>query len=167
MKVLRFLDEHGEEYLCIILIVLMSLVIGLQVVMRYIFQSSLSWSEELARYMCIWLVFIGSSYAARKGRHICVSALYDALPPKPALMLAIISDLVFLGFALVLTRYGFDVLTRIIKVAQDSPAMGVPMWMVYSALPIGFLLICVRLIQGLCLQIRKAREMSKTPAKLV
>ncbi len=157
MKVLRFLDQHGEEYLCVVALVIMTIIIGLQVVMRYIFQSSITWSEELSRYLCIWLVFIGSSFAVRKGRHICVDALHDALPPKPALCVAIIADVLFLIFAIIVAIFGFEVLARILDSGQQSPAMGVSMGTIYSALPIGFVLIVFRLLQSIYLKVRAYR----------
>ncbi|WP_308215409.1 TRAP transporter small permease subunit [Sinobaca sp. H24] len=65
MKVLRYLDEHLEEVLLVIFTLTMVIVIGLQVFMRFVLSSSLGWSEELARYCFIWLVYIGISYGVK------------------------------------------------------------------------------------------------------
>ena len=165
MKVLRFLNNHGEETLCVIALVAMSLAVGLQVVMRYIFEAALSWSEELARYLCIWLVFVGSSFAVRKGRHICVDALYGALPPKAARCVAITADVIFLIFAVLVLVLGLDVLQQVAESGQDSPAMGVRLSAIYSALPVGFVLICFRLLQNICLKLRDVKAtVEETPA---
>ena len=57
MKALRFLDENIEKMLCVIALALMSAVIVAQVFCRYVLNSSLSWSEELARYLFIWMIY--------------------------------------------------------------------------------------------------------------
>ena len=53
------INEYLEEIILVILLVCMTLILGLQVVSRYVFQNSLSWSEELVRYMLVWSAFIG------------------------------------------------------------------------------------------------------------
>ena len=65
-KVIRWLDENLESTLCMILLSTFTIVLFLQVVMRKMFNNSLSWSEELARYLFIWMVFIGISYGAKQ-----------------------------------------------------------------------------------------------------
>ena len=67
MKFLRFLNDHLEEYLLVFLMVVEVVVVFAQVVTRYVFHSPLAWSEELARYMFIWLVWIGAAYATILG----------------------------------------------------------------------------------------------------
>lgn len=60
-KILKWLDDNAELYLCVFLMSFMTLVTFIQVVMRKVFNNSLSWSEELARYVFIWLIYIGIS----------------------------------------------------------------------------------------------------------
>lgn len=57
MKIIRWLDDNLEEALLIALLVMMTLLMGLQVFSRYILNASLSWSEELTRYLFIWSGF--------------------------------------------------------------------------------------------------------------
>ncbi len=80
MKALRFLDENIEKMLCVIALALMSAVIVAQVFCRYVLNSSLSWSEELARYLFIWMIYIGISYGVKLDKHICVDAVYTFAP---------------------------------------------------------------------------------------
>ena len=63
-KILSFLDEHFEEYLLIAILGIMSIVICYQVFMRYVMAASLSWSEELARYLFIWMAYICLLYTS-------------------------------------------------------------------------------------------------------
>ena len=54
---MKYVWEHLEEFFIIPLMFAMSIIIFIQVIMRYVFQNSLTWSEELARYMFVWLVY--------------------------------------------------------------------------------------------------------------
>lgn len=67
MKIIRWLDDNLEEALLIALLVLMTLLMGLQVFSRYILNASLSWSEELTRYLFIWSGFLSISYCIKSG----------------------------------------------------------------------------------------------------
>ena len=65
MKIIRWLDDNLEEALLIALLVTMTLLMGLQVFSRYILNASLSWSEELTRYLFIWSGFLSISYCIK------------------------------------------------------------------------------------------------------
>ena len=70
MKVLRFLDENIEKILCVVLLAAMSILIVVQVFFRYALNNSLSWTEELARYMFIWLIYICLLYTSPSPRDV-------------------------------------------------------------------------------------------------
>jgi TRAP-type C4-dicarboxylate transport system permease small subunit len=156
MRILRWLDRHIEETLLIILSTIMVAVIFLQVVMRE-FDNSLSWSEELARYSFIWLVYIGISYGIKKDRHIKVDVVLLLLKDKGKIILSIISNLLVLFFALFVIRYGYDIASQLLSFGQKSPANQIPMGLVYMATPIGMGLTVIRLIQKLIKQIKALR----------
>ena len=63
---MKFLNEHLEACFIVPLMFLMSIIIFVQVVMRYVFHSSLTWSEEMARYLFVWLVYFSVAYTAKK-----------------------------------------------------------------------------------------------------
>ena len=72
------------------------LVLSFQVIMRYVFHSSLGWSEELARYMFVWLVFIGISYGAKVMRHIKIDAFLYLFPKLMRPYIVILGDVLSL-----------------------------------------------------------------------
>ncbi|GAB7079420.1 TRAP transporter small permease [Megalodesulfovibrio paquesii] len=158
MRALKFLDAYFEEIIVITMLSGMTFLVGLQVIMRYVMQNSLSWSEELSRYMFIWLVNIGISYGVRTKRHISVDVLNTILPRNKAAYLSIIADLLFLCFALIVIFNGADVAQRIMKTGQASPALEIPMCFVYGALPVGFSLVCIRLVQSMVIKIGLIRQ---------
>lgn len=153
LRVIKFLDDHFEEVIIFFALALMSVIIALQVLMRYAFQASLSWSEEVARYLFIWLIYIGISYGVKKGAHVAVTATDLFLSSTQQKWMRLISNLVFLGFAVCIFYYGRQVCATIARLGQQSPAMDIPMWMVYAAVPTGFCLTCIRLIQRVRQQI--------------
>lgn len=105
MKLLKLLDEKFELSICITLMSIITVVLGIQVFMRYVMHASLSWSEELARYCFIWLVYIGISYGAKIMRHIKIDAGLYLFPKNARKYIVITGDVVFLLFALVIVYY--------------------------------------------------------------
>lgn len=155
MKFLRFLDDNAERICLVALLGTMSVVIGFQVIMRYAFQASLSWSEELARYLFIWMIYIGISYGVKLDRHIKVDAFLMLLPVAWRHYVKIGANLLFLGFSAMIIYQAFGVRGMIAELGQESPAIGIPLQWVYTAVPAGFSLVIVRLVQSLIRQIRR------------
>ena len=144
MKVLKWLDANLEKYCCVVLMSVMTLIIFIQVVARYVFQNSLSWSEELARYIFIWLVYLGISYGCQMRKHIKIDAA-----------LVIIGDLFFLAFAIYVAYTG---LGYSLKQTRVSSAMGIPFKYVYISTFFGFGLAVIRQIQTILYRIRCIKE---------
>ena len=154
MKGLRWLDKHIEEVLLVVFSVIMVTAIFMQVFMRYVLGSSLAWSEELARYCFIWLVYLGISYGVKKQRHIKVDVVLILLKDKWKVVLNIIANLIFLAFAIFVIVYGYSIASRLLAFGQTSPALQLPMGLVYLATPIGMGLTAFRLIQQLVQLVR-------------
>ena len=74
MAFLRFLNKRFEELILVPSLVFTVILVFSQVVMRYVFQSSLYWSEELARYLFVWQTWLGASLAVREASHIRIEA---------------------------------------------------------------------------------------------
>lgn len=111
----------------------------LQVFTRFVLNSSLSWTEELARYAFIWANLLGAAICTKKGTHATVTAITESLPEKPRLILKIAVHIVVMAVAYVLIRYGIKVVasTRM----QLSPALRISMSFVYASAPVCGLLV--------------------------
>jgi len=157
-KVIQFLNENAEKIICVICLSTMSVLIVVQVFFRYVLQNSISWSEEIARYLFIWLIYIGISYGVKEDKHIAVEAIANMLPEKGQKVFAIISDILFLFFAVLVLFYGTQVVGMIAKSGQLSPASHIPMQLIYAAPVIGFALVVIRLIQNIGKAVRSLRE---------
>ena len=155
MKVLKWLNNNVEKVICVTLLAIMSILIVVQVFFRYVLQNSISWSEELARYMFIWLIYIGISYGVKERKHICVDAVYAFMPKKVKPYYALIGDILFLFFAVIVVYYGLNVMNQVNANGQVSPAAHMPMGIVYAASWVGMVLTSIRLIQNLIVDIGK------------
>ncbi|WP_102347435.1 TRAP transporter small permease [Bacillus sp. Marseille-P3661] len=153
MKFIKMLDRHLEEALLVIFSTVMTSVIFIQVVMR-MSGNSLSWSEELGRYCFIWLVYIGIAYGVKKQRHIKVDVMLLLFKDRGKLVLTIISNILFLIFAVLVVYHGNAIAQQLLGFGQKSPALHVPMGFVYLASPVGMGLSAIRLIQVLIPQFK-------------
>ena len=151
MKVLKWLNDNLEKYCCVVLMSVMTLIIFIQVVARYVFQNSLSWSEELARYLFIWLVYLGISYGCLMRKHIKIDAALGLFPKKARKYVVIIGDLFFLAFAVYVAYTG---LFYSLNQTRVSSAMGIPFKYVYISTFVGFGLAAIRQIQTIIYRVR-------------
>lgn len=158
MKLLKWLDEHFEAYTLVFLSVLTVAIIFIQVVMRYVFSNSLTWTEELARYAFIWLIYIGVSYGVKKKKHLRVDAFSMLFKRKGQIVISMIANLSFLVFVVVMTFFGMEVVT---KVARESAALQIPLTWVYLAPVVGFILTTIRLIQNLNCEIKELKSINR------
>ncbi|QDY70093.1 TRAP transporter small permease [Qingshengfaniella alkalisoli] len=121
-------------------VLLMALNTVSNVVGRFVFQSSIYFSEELNRILIILITFAGISYAARHGRHIRMSAIYDELPTKPRKLLTIIIALVTAVFMFGLAWYSFQYVLTLQSRGRVLPSLQIPNWIIFVWVPVGFLM---------------------------
>ena len=108
------------------------------VVGRFVFQNSIFFSEELNRILIILITFAGISYAARQGRHIRMSAIFDALPFRLRKPLMILIALVTAVFMLGLAWYSFQYILTQAGRGRVLPSLQIPVWIILVWVPIGF-----------------------------
>lgn len=154
MKILKWLDENIELYICVFLMSFMTLLIFVQVIMRYVFNNSLSWSEELARYVFIWLIYIGISYGCKLRKHIKIDAALYLFPKKARRYVVLIGDVLFIAFAVYITVTGFSYSMDQIKYNMRSPALKIPYQYIYMSTVVGFGLAAIRQIQTIIYRIK-------------
>lgn len=153
-KLLHWLDDNLEQTLCVILMSVMTLVVFGQVVMRKIFNNSLSWSEELARYVFIWLIYIGISYGCKLRKHIKIDAALHLFPKKLRPYIVILGDVLFIAFAAYITVTGFRYSVSQSQFGMRSPALKIPLQYVYLSTVAGFGLAIFREIQAIIYRIK-------------
>lgn len=108
------------------------------VVGRFVFQSSIFFSEELNRILIILITFAGISYAARHGRHIRMSAIFDTLPPGPRKALMVLIALVTAVFMFALCYYAIGYIGTQAGRGRVLPSLQIPVWWTLLWVPVGF-----------------------------
>ncbi len=119
-------------------VLLMAANTSANVVGRFVFQSSLFFSEELNRILIILITFAGISYAARHGRHIRMSAIFDALPGRARKFLMIVISLVTAVFMLGLAWYSLQYILTQAGRGRVLPSLQIPVWLTLVWVPVGF-----------------------------
>ena len=125
------------EISIITMIPVMTVVVFVQVVLRYVFLSPLVWAEESARYLLIWISCLGSAYGVKKGIHISVMFVYKKLRGRLKGTIALASYILQMGFFGVCFVKGL--VLAVGEWNQISPGMGVRMTWVLGSIPVGFL----------------------------
>lgn len=122
----------------------MTIVVALQVLFRYGFNQSLFWSEELARYLLVWLSFLGASVAYRRKAHPGIDVLQKRMPKVLQKQCRILVHLVSLALFIVLIYYGcrFAYFVRL----QISPALYIPKWIVFGIIPISGSILMIHVL---------------------
>lgn len=155
MKAVKWLDEHFEEAIIIFLLAVISIVELMQVICRNVPGiPALSWAEEMARYAWIVTVFISLPFTIRTSTTLRVTALVEAFPWKLTNIMNIIVDIVT---AVVLGIMAWTTITVIGQVQAGgsvSPAMQIPMWLLYVVIFIGFAGGALRAIQMCVIHIK-------------
>ena len=140
-----FLDK-AEEVVAGILLCVMSALIFLQVIMRYVFAAPLTWIDEIAIYCMVWLVYLGASVAVRDRAHIRMLSAVELLPARFARSAVVLSDVIWLVFNLVMVWQGLVLVHSMWVQPYTSAALGIPQKWPYLAIPVGFALMSLRLI---------------------
>lgn len=121
-------------------VLLMALNTVTNVVARFVFGNSIMFSGELNRILIIMITFAGIGYAARHGRHIRMSAIYDALPVGGRRVLMICISLFTSLVMFFLLYYSIVYILDLYGKGRVLPSMGLPIWIIYLWVPMGFLI---------------------------
>jgi len=157
VKVLKWCDEHLEEIVLSFLLGLISCVMMLQIIMRYVFNSSLSWAEELSRYAFIWSTFLSIGFTIRKKTILKVDTFVEVLPHLLKNIIKIFAEITVIAFFIYLFFNSIPVVGKIYLSNQTSPAMNIPMYLIYSSAVVGFFLTIIRSIQNLAVVLKDVR----------
>ncbi|MCD8352280.1 MAG: TRAP transporter small permease [Planctomycetaceae bacterium] len=137
-----------EEYFVAFFLTIMVISVFLATVGRYTGLFSMPWADELSRYLCVWVVFLGIGAGARHNAHFIVDILPTMLSPKHHRWQRIFVTVFVVFFMGVLVYYSGSMVSRIIRMNQISASMRIPMWTVYIAIPIGCFLMAIRTVQA-------------------
>lgn len=149
LRVINRILEHAEGIFVGVSLTFVSILLFVAVILRYFFNYAFEWTEELVRYVIIWLTFIGGSICARQGAHVGVDAFINYLSSHAQKISRLLVDAVSAIFSALLTYYGFNVTWTTRIFGQVTPAMEIPMYWIFMAIPVGSALMTIRFIQVL------------------
>ena len=135
-----------EEILGGILMAVIFLCATFQVLNRFMLHSSAPWTEELCRYAFIWVAFLGVANGVKRGTHLNVDLIDSVLPKKVKAVLDVVLDAAFLLLMAYMLKISIDYLMRVARYGTVSVGLKIPMWIVYSILPLFTTLTMVRLV---------------------
>lgn len=107
---------------------------------------SLSWSEEIARYLFIWQCWISVSLAERSKVHIRIFMVTKNLPQKGRLAIELLVNAMVIGINLFFIYWGIKMVMFLIGAGTTSTAVNIPMWIIYAAMPLGSFTYSLRLV---------------------
>jgi len=138
---LNFVDKLNNimKYIISAFFIVLAILVVLQVITRFVINYPLSWSEEIARYLMIYIVFIGSGLAMRRQQHIAIDFILETVSPKNKRRLNIIILWICAVFFTVLCYFGLQL--TLIVIGQATPTLQFSMAWAYAAIPIGSLLM--------------------------
>lgn len=159
MRIVKWLDDNLEELIMIILLIMLTCIMMLQVVMRYVFKTPLSWAEEACRYCFVYSVMLATAYCIRKGRMLRVDVVIHLFPPVIAKFLDLTAQIMAIVFCVIMLKPSWNVMASALKIGNVSSGLELPMWILYTSAPVGFFLGIVRGIEVLVLSIKDFRKM--------
>ena len=146
-KVFRWLDDSLEETLMVITLILMTVIMGIQVFSRYALGASLSWSEELTRYLFVWEGFLSLSYCTKKCISIKIEQFVAMFPRRGKAIFKLVNHTFELIFFFYLIPFAVKYLISAVESGQVSPACHIPMYYVQAAPLVSFVLVAIRIMQ--------------------
>ena len=146
-KVKSGIIDRLEEILISVLLGVATILVFSQVVARYVFNAGITWAHELVQHLFLWTVMIGASYGFKHGVHLGVDVLMKKLPETQRRIMALFAVVISFGFTGYMAYLSFFYVHDAYKMELMTVDLEIPQWIPHLALPFGFTLISIRLIQ--------------------
>lgn len=154
---LSWLNHNLEEFILTVLLIAMSVIMGVQVFSRYALGASLSWTEELTRYLFIWSGFLSVSYCTKRCLSIKIEQFVAVFPRRGKAVFKVVNHTFELIFFVYMIPFAFSYMMSAAKSGQVSPACGIPMYYIQAAPLFSFVLVAFRILQRWAIEFRVAR----------
>jgi len=139
--------NNFEEYIGAILLIIIVILGFLQVLLRYVFNLPLAWTEESMVFLFVWFVYFGASACTKRNKHLRIEMFMNKLSPFIQRRVELFVDILWIFFCLVIFWMGFKVFYSAFIHPSYSIATHVPRWLGFAVVPVGMLLMGVRVFQ--------------------
>ena len=158
MKVLSTLLARLEEF---ILVAFMAVMNFLNVVCRYCFTSSFSFTEEVTITAFVWVSMVGIAVGYKRLAHLGMSFLVDHMPKKVQPFMALLSMICSVVLILLLYKYGSEMVSNQIRLGSKTPALGMPMYIQGLSIPVGAVFCLIRAVESGVKEFVRLRKVAK------
>lgn len=150
MKIFEWIEE-GLSAICLIVMTALTFA---NVIARYVFSASFSFSEEITTYLFVLLSLLGTAIAAKRKAHLGLTVLTDAVSPKVRKIMGVVSYVLAVAFSGAIFFYGIKMVMNQRMLGQVTAGMQWPEWIFGSFVPVGAFFVVVRFIQCLIEEIK-------------
>ena len=126
-----------------------TIVLTINVIMRYIFNNSFFWAEEVTNYLIVWITFVGSALCVRYGMHVSVDMILQYAPAKTHRWIIGFTTVIAIAFVGLLTVVGVQQCLDVLRSGQVSATLRMPMYIPYAAIPVGAFLMLLEWVEQL------------------
>ena len=150
-KVFAAVDRVGsvlEKFVSCVCVILMSILVFINVIARFVFNHSLAFSDEISTYLFVLMSFMGTAIAARRGAHLGLSIVTDKVSPRARAVIGTLMYIISAFFCLLIIIFGVQMVVSQYQLGQESAAMQWPEWIYGSFVPIGAAFAMLAFITG-------------------
>lgn len=136
-----------ERALIVTILLTMTGLYSFNVLVREIapqYSSDIAWIDLATRMLMVWNVFLALGLALERGRHVAITTVFDMLPGRTREFVRHLINVVGLVFSLYLAWLAVEMTRFVIRMGQVEPTLGIPMFLIYVAPSLGFLLMALR-----------------------
>jgi len=157
-RILDALNRNAERWALLVFYVMLVMTMFIEVVRRELLSYSSIWGEEVVRYSFIYLAWIGAAAAVKERGHIRIDVLMHYVPPRAKALLYIFGDIVMFAVAIVAFYWSLETVLVSAKFGSVTHGLRISQVWFLSAVPIGFALMMLRLIQSFLRDISDLRD---------
>lgn len=161
MKLLSTLLARLEEFILVALFAFMAVMNFLNVVCRYCFSSSFSFTEEVTITAFVWVSMVGIAVGYKRLAHLGMSFLVDHMPKKVQPFMALLSMVCSVVLILLLYKYGSEMVSNQIRLGSKTPALGMPMYIQGLSIPVGAIFCLIRAVESGVKEFVRLRKVAK------
>jgi len=141
-----FRSFQPEVYISAFLLLFLTILLCIQVFVRFAFAGGLAWTEELSRYAFVWAVYFGCILGVKENKHIRVTAQFLLMPKRVEQIILIIADIGWIAFNGIIAFFGFNFVVSFFDFPFISQTMGFNLAWVYTIVPLAYGLMLVYVV---------------------
>jgi len=153
LKTLKKIWDNFEKALVVFVFILILVVILVQILMRLIFNNPLMFTEELARFLYLWMIFLGLPAVTKAGSHLCLEIISQKIYARKKAYFIVIFEILSIAMFAFILYHSFNYIE--FSMANPAPALRIPMGIVYWVVPISMILGIIRAIERIVIHIKR------------